>query len=383
MQNNLLISIDPGFDSMKVVANGRVFKFPFNAVSTDERKINDYGIRNGLILYKDETGATWRVGKYARGLIHESKGHEDLDSKMRDFYTEERFTSHEFLIGVRAAIALSIEKAGMYRTHGNADIHVILALPHGIRAKYSPIVTSAVIGEHAYYMTFDNDQERLYRYTIAEKNVITISQTVAAILGETSNSNGEINHEKYFLLSNGPTLVIDGGYYTIGMVPVARGGSVDDTKAESETQHSMKNVNMAVSREIADVRPDIKHYSVEYLINQDESVIRYLDKNGKVQAFDLKGIRSEKIEEVCTGLIQYLNKKYNNLLDFKYILVTGGTGACYFPQLLAYYSELGLADAEHMLLTHPEINGKPVSIEFSIAVGAFKGLSARIRALQQ
>ena len=29
---DLLIAIDPGFDSMKVVANGRVFKFPFNVV---------------------------------------------------------------------------------------------------------------------------------------------------------------------------------------------------------------------------------------------------------------------------------------------------------------------------------------------------------------
>ena len=31
----MFIAVDPGFDSMKVVANVIVFKFPFNVVETD------------------------------------------------------------------------------------------------------------------------------------------------------------------------------------------------------------------------------------------------------------------------------------------------------------------------------------------------------------
>ena len=41
MSKQLLIAIDPGFDSMKVLANGIHFKFPFCAVETDERKMSD------------------------------------------------------------------------------------------------------------------------------------------------------------------------------------------------------------------------------------------------------------------------------------------------------------------------------------------------------
>ena len=37
MSKKLLIAIDPGFDAMKVIANGIHFKFPFSAVETDER----------------------------------------------------------------------------------------------------------------------------------------------------------------------------------------------------------------------------------------------------------------------------------------------------------------------------------------------------------
>ena len=377
MQNQLFVSIDPGFDNMKVIANGQHYKFPFNAVETDERKMSDYGRRNGFILYKDESGTTWRVGQYARGLIFDNKEQQEQAEKMRGFYTEERFTSNEFMVGLRTALAMAINKAGLYDCQASLDIRLIVALPHSCRAKFSSTIVGAAAGEHSFFMRFDDSQEKAYHFTIQESNVYTIPQTIAAILGETSDDNGNINEEKFFYLSNGPTLVIDGGYYTVGLVPVSRGGSVDDARAESDTGHAMKMVNVAVEQEIANQRPDIKHYSIEYLLTQDDGRVRYLE-NGKARTIDLATIRSEKIQEVCAHFAGYLDKKYNNLLDFKYVLVTGGTGACFYQQLLAYYKEASIMDEEHMMLTSPVINDKPLPIEFSIAAGAYKGLLGKI-----
>ena len=377
MQNQLFVSIDPGFDNMKVIANGQHYKFPFNAVETDERKMSDYGRRNGFILYKDESGTTWRVGQYARGLIFDNKEQQEQAEKMRGFYTEERFTSNEFMVGLRTALAMAINKAGLYDCQASLDIRLIVALPHSCRAKFSSTIVGAAAGEHSFFMRFDDSQEKAYHFTIQESNVYTISQTIAAILGETSDDNGNINEEKFFYLSNGPTLVIDGGYYTVGLVPVSRGGSVDDARAESDTGHAMKMVNVAVEQEIANQRPDIKHYSIEYLLTQDDGRVRHLE-NGKARTIDLATIRSEKIQEVCAHFAGYLDKKYNNLLDFKYVLVTGGTGACFYQQLLAYYKEASIMDEEHMMLTSPVINDKPLPIEFSIAAGAYKGLLGKI-----
>ena len=81
----LFIAVDPGFDSMKVVANGIVFKFPFNVVETDERKMTDYRLRDDFMLYQDSNGGTYRVGQYARELVFDNK------SKVDSFYTEQRF----------------------------------------------------------------------------------------------------------------------------------------------------------------------------------------------------------------------------------------------------------------------------------------------------
>ncbi len=105
----LLISIDPGFDSVKVIANGQHFKFPFNSVETDERKMSDYGTKEGFILYKDITGATWRVGSYARCMTYENKLQD-----FSDFYSEQRFVSSEFLVGIRSAIAMAIKETNLY-----------------------------------------------------------------------------------------------------------------------------------------------------------------------------------------------------------------------------------------------------------------------------
>lgn len=377
MSNQLLIAIDPGFDSMKVIANGRHFKFPFSAAETDERKMSDYGGRNGFILYKDAHGATWRVGQYARTLMFEHKDPEE--DKMRNFYTEERFVSAEATVGLLSAIAKAIEVAGLYDRQTDLDIRLIVALPHGVRNKYASTIIGQLAGDHKYYMTFGNGEERPFRFTIKEGSVMTVSQTIAAILGETSDDDGNINEKKYFYLSNGPTLVIDGGYYTVGLVPVSRGGSVDDSRAESDTTHAMKNVNLAISREIAQQRPDIKHYTVEYLLSQGEPSIRYMDKEqGKVVSIDLASIREKKMQSVCGSFLRYLDKKYDNLLDFRYILVTGGTGACFFKQMLEHYKASGLMDEEHMLLTTPTIAGQSLPIEFSIAAGAYKGLRGKI-----
>lgn len=364
---NLYIAVDPGFDSMKVVANEKVFKFPFNVVETDERKMTDYRLRDDFMLLTKADNSTYRVGAYARELLFDKK--ERVDA----FYTEQRFISDEFQVGLSAAIALAIDKNGLYNEQSDLNIRVMVALPHACRAKYAATIIGATAGDHEFRLKCGNGKEKTYKFTIPEANIHMVSQTIAAILGETSDDDGTVNEDKFYYLSNGPTLVLDGGYYTMGMVVVSRGGSVDEQLTESDTRHAMANVNSLVADEIRDRRPDINHYAVEYLLGKDNGTIRYFD-NGKAQTIDLKEIRAEKTASVCCDLIEYLNQKYNHLLDFKYVLVTGGTGACFYDLLLDYYSNANLMDKDHLLLANSVLSGIQHPIEFSIAVGAYKGL---------
>ena len=165
---------------------------------------------------------------------------------------------------------------------------------------------------------------------------------------------------------------MDGGYYTMGLVSVSRGGSVDNEKTESDTIHAMRNVNIAIADEIKDKRPDIKHYVMEYMI-QNNQKIRYMQDN-KAHSIDLAELKKKHIKTICDDFIKYLNDKYNNLLDFNYIMVTGGTGASFFEQLKQYYVSNEIINNNNFLLANSELCGKNYSIEYSIAIGAYKGL---------
>ncbi len=369
--STLYVALDPGFDSIKVVANGKAFKFPFAAEETDERKITDYGIRDDFILYRDASGSTYRVGQYARELLFDNKDSAALDERMKEFYSEKRFISSEFLVGLRTAIALAISSNGMTEDRA-LDIHLMVTLPHAIRQKYAASIIGNAAGEHHFSIRQGTGPENVYHFTIREDHIHTVSQTIAAILGETSDEQGNIDQEKFFYLSNGPTLVIDGGYYTTGLVVVSRGGSVDDTKTESDTLHAMRNVNEALADALQDKRPDLKHFVVEYLL-QSGGKIKYLE-DGTAKTIDLYALRAEKAAMVCDSLIQHLNQKYNNLLDINYVLVTGGTGAVFFDQLKSFYVDSGVLEADHFLLANAELEGASHSIEFAVAVGAYKGL---------
>lgn len=367
----LFIAIDPGFDSLKVAANGKIFKIPFSVQETDERKLTDYGLRQDFLLYRDAVGTTYRVGSYARELIFEHKSQSEIDRKMEGFYTEERFTSQEFLVGLRVAIALAMDANGMAGDQ-DPEIFMMVALPHAVRQKYAASVTGTVAGPHRFSLTHGEDPEKSYLFTIQEDHVFTVSQTIAAIIGETSDDSGNINQDKFFYLTEGPTLVVDGGYYTTGLVSVSRGGSVDDNMTESDTEHAMKNVNIAIAEAVKDRRADIRHYVMEYLI-QNSSRIRYMN-NGKAETIDLAALRVEKAKEVCASLINHINQRYNNLLDYNYVMVTGGTGAVFYQQMLDYYTEAGIFDKDHFLLSSSELLGEKYSIEYSIVIGAYKGL---------
>lgn len=369
--STLYIALDPGFDAVKVVANGKMFKFPFVAEETDERKISDYGIRNDFLLYRSENGTTYRVGQYARELIFDNKNDTTMNARMSEFYSEKRFVSAEFQVGLRTAIGLAITENHL-EDDKNLEIYLMVALPHSIRQKYAPSIVGNAAGEHQFSIQHGKHPPVNYRFTIKEDHVYTVSQTIAAILGETSDDFGNIDEDKFFYLSNGPTLVIDGGYYTTGLVIVSRGGSVDDDKTESDTEHAMRNVNEALAEAIKDKRPDLKHFVLEYML-QTGGKAKYLE-NGVAKVLDLQAIRAEKAAEVCDSLIQHINQKYNSLLDINYVLVTGGTGSVFFEQMRDYYINAGILDASSFLLASSVLQNERHPIEFAVAIGSYKGL---------
>ena len=53
----------------------------------------------------------------------------------------------------------------------------------------------------------------------------------------------------------------------------------------------------------------------------------------QVEPVDFSNILVKKNEELCDKSIRILMQDYDNLLDYKYLIVTGGTGECRFEQI--------------------------------------------------
>ena len=235
--SQLRIGVDVGFDHLKVIANGRAFKFPFNVVETDERKLTEYALRDDFLRYRGRLGTTYRGGQYAREHIFENIT--AVGDVMKEFYDEHRFVSEEFSVGLDVAIALAIEKNGLYHEQQSLDIRLIDALPHAYRSRFASTVVGRAAVEHRFSLKVGTGDEKEYCFTINSENVFTVSQTIAAILGETSDEYGNIDEAKAYYLTQGPTLVLDGGYYTFVIVAVSRGGSVDDNTINRRRIHGL------------------------------------------------------------------------------------------------------------------------------------------------
>lgn len=372
----LSIGIDPGFDSVKITIENVLFKFPFNAIQTDESKFIKHAVNNNLYIYRNNEMRTWRVGEYARQYIYETKDKAEIMQEMKSFYSKDRFTKPEFKITLETAIVLalmkyqeanpefSLEKLNEY------EIVSIIALPHAIADEYRSIIIDALAGEHNFELKIGNNDYKRFKFNLEEKNIGTISQTLSALISITTNDEGYELEEHQNILK-GPSLIIDGGYYTVGIVQINEGDILPDL-TESNTNFAMQNVYERIEKALAGKRSDIRSYNIEYLLKKYDGVLKYKTPENKVEVLDLKELRKEKIKEVCEMFTQYLNDKFDNLLDVKYLVLTGGTGAEFYEYIKDYYTKNGTLEENNILLTEGVINNKPWSCEYAISVGAYK-----------
>lgn len=387
----LVISLDPGFDSMKVIVNGLEFKFPFNIVPISYDQTTDlFTVTEDYYVIQDVVSSKlYQVGQYAREKLYTNrKTDEDFAQEIESFYTDKRFVSPTFIYVIRTAINIAISKFLAVEENRDLNLEDIkemnitigIALPHTLREQYATTIKEIVAGTHVSKMTMGRLKEIQFEYTIPKENIFVFSQTLSAIIQETTNDEGTTNKQKYQKLSTfGPTLIIDAGYYTVGIMSVLK-GEVDSLTADSNTKYAMKNVNQRTAQDI----PTIKDYMVEHLCQQDDGMVRVFDKTlKKGVTYNVPQVRAAKLTEVCNELIDHLDEKFDYLQPIKHILVTGGTGAAYYDQIKnEYVTEREMFDAEDVMLIEPTLFGHKKSPEYGIAVGCYKGLKALRKSLK-
>lgn len=389
-EQNLVIAIDPGFDSSKVVyTGGGMFKVPKEVVDITGKDKAFLGPKQeGFLKISLLKGKEHLVGSYATKYIHEAGG-EESEERLAHADTFATFETADSEISLKAMLGLALvhmaeegntclnlitQSDGSKTINMNgAKVYVVVTLPHDAEDKEWAYVDRYLSTQQTFSIETMNC---VYNIDMKTAYNTHSSQVISALLGAISEDEGGINMLSEIMQSNRlPAIILDGGYKTLGRFKLTSVRSVDG--GESNTTFAMRNIYERVVATLKSEygRADMTVAGLKACLAGD-GLVAYI-KDGKGETVDARVILEKEIRTVCEELIAELEGKYNNLLDIKTILVTGGTGSVYYNCLSEIlekkYSWI------KVILTDYEFYGEKISPEFAIAIGAFKATSHIIK----
>lgn len=402
---NLAIAVDPGFDSTKIVINGIMFNVPNCVVNiTGKADTMISGRKEGFLLSHYIDGSEYLVGREARKLMLQQSARENRLKKQEVMDSYLMFTTQDFEINLFTSISLALVRYSDYCKkkeikpaldiqpgdseeimHKNQvelnkfTLVIGVTLPNDAVGEAWPSVKQKLDGFHKCNIETDTGFYGL-SFTVKPGHSMVLAQATAALLGAACDDEG-YEDENATILSKLPVLVIDGGYKTVGLVKLTTIGMTD--QAESNTELAMGNVHKRVAERIRNEykRNDIYDFNIPSILEDpsNNGEIIYIDEKGDTEILDVKKLVAEEIAKLCDELIEYINKKYENLVDIRQILVTGGTGAAYYEYILKYVREHRKHLANNIILTDYDFLGKKIFPIYAIAVGMYKVLLNQIK----
>ena len=396
----LAIVVDPGYDSTKVIINGIMFNVQNSVVNITGKVDTMIGARKeGFLLSHYIDGSDYLVGKEARKLMLQKEVREEQLQKREVMDSYLIFTTQDFEINLFSTIALALVRYSDYCKKKDVkpaleiqagdseeiikknkaeldkfELVVGVTLPNDAVSGSWSSVKQKLTGTHTCNIETHTGYYGL-TFTIKPGYSMPLSQATAALLGAACDDEG-YEDEKSVILSKLPVLVIDAGYKTVGLVKLTTIKMVD--QAESNTEFAMGNVHKRVAERVRNEyhRNDIYDFNISAILEDrnSEGEIVYLTEDGNTETVNVKQLVKEETEKVCDELIEYINEKYENLVDIRQILITGGTGAIYYDRIMKYIKEHRKHLADNVILTDYEFLGKKINPIFAIAVGMYKVL---------
>lgn len=396
-EDRIFIGVDPGFDSIKVVINGYYLKFPKEVADiTGIEDARFLGKKNKSFLkvnYID--GKQHLVGEYAATFLSEQGGKipNGIEESERLHDTFETFKTVDKQILIMAAIAKGllnyVQKSGSKQlvivdredgTHdvkvvGMSKIYVNIALPHDAVDESWKYIETWLKNQHKFSI---ETSDGVYNFDLDTKRSMVGSQVISALYGVLTDDNGAVlDDENNGVLGDDrlPAIVIDGGYLTLGVAHFTSVKLVDDS--DSNLQFAMKNIyeNVAATIREESGREEVTSIVVKQVMRKKEHTINYVDQDGNGHTIDVEKIVKDETRSVCEKMVTELKAKYNNLVDIKSVIITGGTGIAYYEHIKEMLSPCKWIN---VILTDYEFFGEKITPDYAIVIGAYKVLHGTV-----
>lgn len=318
-----LCALDIGYSAVKGFSATRRFCVPSYV---REQSFESIGTPQPTdILYEGEDGIIYAVGSMALASL----SGKDTNDAANTMFSRNRYFSAAFLILARVGLALGLGQPD------EAPVVLQTGLPPAYRKADTALVKEALVGAHNFRMKVGAGEWQTYSFTLEAENIFVMDQPIGSVYSASKRNDGTT-----VLCDDGRTyidhkvLVLDGGFGTLDIFSIAN-RSIDSTNTFNDL--GMKAIFEKTAEDIFQMygKEVYAHTLQKYLSNGQISV--FDRKTRSTRNEDISDLLRENTRRICEKAMAKIEAAYDDLEDYDFLLVTGGTGAAWYEMLRDRY----------------------------------------------
>jgi plasmid segregation protein ParM len=317
-----VIALDGGYSAVKGVSPDRIFIFPSYAKRIDTELESMGDVRAFDIQYRNnKTGELWLVGQSAFSMMTRA----DMDSTTdASLYSRYRYDSDIYKVIMGTGLSLGCI--------GAADNE--LYLQTGLPAKYRDAdhgrLINALAGDYDISLKLGSRPWMDFKFSMPKDHLFVMEQPQGTMCACAYNADGISPMGRDILTSN--SIVLDIGFGTEDTFAVRAGYNEHNERTYTDT--AMRSVFGETLHQLALDGYPVENKIFELQNHLDDGIIPCIDPDTfQVSSVPFSEIMEKKNRELCEKGIRRLMQDYDNLIDYKYLIVSGGTGQCRFDQI--------------------------------------------------
>lgn len=315
-------ALDIGYSGVKLYGPNLCAVFPSYA-----KEINRSAYIGELttddILYTDlENGKTWLVGRAAQNMIQFG----DTNDSIEALCGRNRYFTPMFLVIARTGLALTMMQTRNAKY--KYEPSMLPVIQTGLPCRYmgdEPYIKEALTGRHHFSIQLGNGYKHEFDFVVSPNYIKVMQQPMGAFISASTDALW-IQDIRKFQKQN--VLIADPGFNTLDTFSVL-GGAI--SSEESWTDYSMKRI----LQETSDTIYEKYHQEIPVACMQktlENGTFTYINrKERKTSSIEFADILDAASHKVFNEALDKLYDMYDSFADYRFIILTGGTGAAWAP----------------------------------------------------
>lgn len=328
------IGLDIGYGGVKIKSPNIVARFPSYAKKVSPDFAFADGTSNNAIMYKNlNTNETWIVGAVAQNIMSAT----DTTDSESTLYGREWFTTAMYAVLAETGLGVAMQKleikdseeATFTREPGDDKIIIQTGLPECYMSNAEEL-REALSGRHDFALKIGKGAWQEFHIEIDFENIFCMSQPKGTLMSVCMDKTGHFHADAKKYLSSS-VIVFDAGFNTLDIFPILAGTVQNgETFANLGMKRILQETSNGIRREFhVDIPvPAMQKYletgKVRYKSHKKGEFISKEYEFGDILAQSSIMVCEEAIEKMASAI---------SLLDYNYLIVTGGTGAAWFNQI--------------------------------------------------